>query len=356
MDIDRGIGTDYVDPVRRVKRKTLKKYYINKCSEGANLGEELRILYVAMTRAKEKLIMFGSVSKEETVFSPSYAKTESYFSLIKETALNYGGLFSLNIWDESAHDVKRVENDIRAEEVRTKIELLVSEEADKNLEIIRDRLSFRYPHENLKKLFTKTTVSELKMKAMADTEEETFKLFEKNEAEEYIPKFMGGEEEVKGTDRGTAYHKVLELLDFTRDYADRKSLEEYLTKLVNTEKLSREEMEKVSLSKIMTFIQSDIFSHMKAAALNNKLYKESPFVLGMKASEVDESFPSDETILIQGVIDVYFEEAGSIVLLDYKTDSVNEEKELIDRYKTQLDYYGMAISRLTGLPVSKKLL
>jgi ATP-dependent helicase/nuclease subunit A len=356
MDIDRGIGTDYVDPVRRVKRKTVKKYYINKWAEAANFGEELRILYVAMTRAKEKLIMFGSVSKEEDVFSPSFAKTESYFSLIKNVALDNGKLFSLNIWDECRESGHKIDADVRCEEIRDMIESSVSPDADRDLNIIRERLSYKYPHENLKKLFTKTTVSELKMKAMADTEEETFKLFEKNEAEEYIPKFMGGEEEVKGTDRGTAYHKVLELLDFTREYSDTTELESCMTELVNAEKLSREEMEKVSLSKIMIFIQSDIFSHMKAAAVNNKLYKESPFVLGMKASEVDESFPSDETILIQGVIDVYFEEAGSIVLLDYKTDSVNTEKELSDRYKTQLDYYGMAISRLTGLPVSKKLL
>jgi ATP-dependent helicase/nuclease subunit A len=95
---------------------------------------------------------------------------------------------------------------------------------------------------------------------------------------------------------------------------------------------------------------------MAEADSKGKLYREQPFVLGLTADRIDSGFPSDEQVLIQGIIDVFFEEDGKIVVADYKTDAVKTEKELVDRYQVQLDYYAEALSRLTGREVVQKII
>ena len=92
---------------------------------------------------------------------------------------------------------------------------------------------------------------------------------------------------------------------------------------------------------------------MSVAAKNDKLYLEQPFVLAVPANEVNEEFPENEKVLVQGVIDVYFEEDGKLILMDYKTDRVDTADELVKRYKTQLDYYSEALSRLEKKPVAE---
>ena len=87
---------------------------------------------------------------------------------------------------------------------------------------------------------------------------------------------------------------------------------------------------------------------MAAADAAGKLYREQPFVLGLPASRLNEAFPAEETVLIQGIIDAFFEEDGSYVVVDYKTDAVKKPEELVRRYQTQLDYYAEALEQLSG--------
>ena len=132
--------------------------------------------------------------------------------------------------------------------------------------------------------------------------------------------------------------------------------EEERKALVNTEiermlsdgKMSQTYHDVISIPKIMTFLESDISKRMAAAAAKGKLYKEQPFVLGLPANRLNEEFPSYETVLIQGIIDAFFEEDGRYVVVDYKTDAVKTEDELIKRYRTQLDYYAEALVQLSG--------
>ena len=100
--------------------------------------------------------------------------------------------------------------------------------------------------------------------------------------------------------------------------------------------------------KLLKFCQSNVAKRMAAAAVQDKLYKEQPFVLGIEASRLDPKFPKEETVLIQGIIDVFFEEEGKYILLDYKTDRVDVGKQLIDRYKTQMDYYEESLLAMKG--------
>ena len=86
------------------------------------------------------------------------------------------------------------------------------------------------------------------------------------------------------------------------------------------------------------------------------LYREQPFVLGLPANKLGEDLPEEETVLIQGIIDVFFEEEDYIVVADYKTDRVETAEELVRRYQVQLDYYAQALERLTGKSVKEKLI
>ena len=177
----------------------------------------------------------------------------------------------------------------------------------------------------------------------------------------YIPKFASGEKEASGSDRGSAYHRVLELLDYEglagMLNGDVKAwYEAQLQSLIDAGRITKEEVDLVNPKKICTFLQSPVAARMAQAAVRGDLYKEQPFVLAVSAKDLSEEFPEEEKVLIQGIIDVYFIEDNEIVLLDYKTDAVNSGEELVQRYKTQLDYYRKALENIYGRKVKERLL
>ena len=108
--------------------------------------------------------------------------------------------------------------------------------------------------------------------------------------------------------------------------------------------------------KLQKFLQSDLAGRMQKADQQNKLYREQPFVLGISADRVETKFPTEEKVLIQGIIDAFFEEEGELVLVDYKTDSIQSGEELIRRYETQMKYYREALETLTGKNVKEIIL
>ena len=146
-----------------------------------------------------------------------------------------------------------------------------------------------------------------------------------------------------GALRGTSYHKVLELLEFGKEY-DVNSLEESLQQFVQQGYLTKEMKESVSSEEILTFLQSDVGQRVALASRRGVLHKEQPFVV------------SQDDTLVQGIIDVYFEEDGEWIVLDYKTDRLYREEEYKERYQVQLDYYAKALERITEKPVKEKLI
>ena len=133
-------------------------------------------------------------------------------------------------------------------------------------------------------------------------------------------------------------------------------LEELLNQMTETGALSREFRAAVNPDKIARFLESDLAARMAGAAVKKKLHKEQPFVLGLPASMLNPGFPQEETVLIQGIIDVYLEEEDGLVVADYKTDSVTHAQELVNRYQVQLDYYALALEQLTGRRVKEKII
>lgn len=398
-DVDAGIGVDYVDPVGRVKSKSLRKNAIAVKLKRDNLAEELRILYVAMTRAEEKLILTGMVKNPEktaaallplrrrekkllsydallgqdsflklllSALSGSRCMDEFYEACAVEPdrgapeyAEDMGISVTLTEWNHVV--AEKIGETISGMEAKRKL-LLAGEQGPVDEALMTElsyRFSYEYPHGNLKDLYTKTTVSELKMAGMHEEDEAAARLFEEKPPVPYLPKFLKGDERVSGSMRGSAFHKVMELFDFKEltieVNTDREKAEALLRRQLHEmrqqDRLSQEYYEAVSVPKLAGFLTSGAAFRMAEAARRGKLYKEQPFVMGLPASRLGDSFPAEETVLIQGIIDVFFEEEDGYVVLDYKTDAVSAPEELVKRYQVQLAYYSEALEQIAGYPL-----
>jgi ATP-dependent helicase/nuclease subunit A len=134
------------------------------------------------------------------------------------------------------------------------------------------------------------------------------------------------------------------------------AVNEDIASFVKNGRLSSQYASLILPKKIAAFLTSDCLHRMAAAQEKNRLFKERPFVMTVPASRLDAAFPEEEKVLVQGVIDVYFEEEDGIVILDYKTDSVQDMHELTDRYRTQLDCYAEAVETITGKRVKEKII
>ncbi len=392
IDSDLGIGMDCIDPLRRLKTRTRRKNAIVRKMQEDNRSEELRILYVALTRPKEKLILTGTLkdaaklwerAREGACGRLSYAQfmqSGSYLDfllpILGDTPVRVTVLDG-----ETANLLETMLQIDRAERLE-KLSSAAIYADHKTAQIIKSRFNTSYSHEQLEGLYTKTTVSELKIAAMAEKDEEAFHTFEEQEIVPYIPAFRRTEEKISGTVRGNAYHRAMELLDFARifepfaticpktyeeytqmlgradegDVTLRDRLEKFLADEVASLRLAREYREALKISKLLNFLHHPLAWRMWAAGERGELYREQPFVLQIPARRLNDRFPSDENVLIQGIIDVFFIEDGEIVLLDYKTDVIKTMQDLQNRYAVQLDYYGEALSRIKGLPIKEKKL
>ena len=271
--------------------------------------------------------------------------------------------------------------------VREQVDLEVRRAALEQLRVgsdaLQERLSYSYPHKNLEKLYTKTTVSELKAEAMAERDEAAHDLFEGREREPYVPGFVAQEKKISGTLRGSAFHRAMEIMnlenllgewfaEFPEDYGQYrdklqqnreglvKRIAAYLQHQTETLKLSTEYYEAVNPRKVAAFLESESAYRMWRAERENDLYREQPFVLGIDAKELSNRFegdaPEGEILLIQGIIDVFWMERDGIVLLDYKTDKIDSTDALWDRYEAQMDYYSRALTQITKRPVKERIL
>lgn len=367
MDMDLGLAIDWVDPTARIRHTTLKKNVLARKSNADSMGEELRVLYVALTRAEEKLILTGTCKEDKLPQEDATQGAYGYSALRLQEASSYYDLV-LPAWQSVGRRLQicTQEELLQAELVRASLgynsRQKLFEEAGKEPEAAElalcERLQKPYAHENLAGLFVKTTVSELKKEGMQEEAAEGLELFPEEEVVPYLPQFVREQEEnVSGTTRGSAYHRLLEIFPFERQETwtaekIRTVIEEYKA----DRRLSEEYAAAINVYKIRAFLQTPLAARMAKAARSNRLHREQPFVLGLSANRLNTDFPEDETVLIQGIIDVYLEEEDGIVLADYKTDLVKDPKELILRYRVQLDYYEEALVRLTGKCVKEKLI
>ena len=395
-----GIGLDYMDGKKRIKSPTIAKKAIAKQIDLENLGEELRVLYVALTRAKEKLILIGTLKdapeklefyRQQANLSKaadrplSYLTREGasgYLDWILPAVLSYGDKYPVRIVEAAELVLDEVENQLEQNEDLTE-RIKEIEAADTQLVgQLKQRFSQRYPYQVDVLRKNKYSVSELKHRAMREKfeaeQEETIPAFLEEPVTPTIPLFIQRQGSVeqetpnRGALRGTAVHRVMECYDF----ASEKSVHEQMEAMEKEEKIIADMRALVKEQIVADFVSSETGRRMALAQRGGALYREKPFVMGFTEEELEnygfgvgsntdsceniyEKTDSDQEkeeqqkvrheedlTLIQGIIDVFWIEKDGIVLLDYKTDRVQQAKELIDRYETQLKLYADALERV----------
>ena len=372
-----GLGLVEKTKSPRTKRPSLIRNEIESRIKRENLGEELRVLYVALTRAKEKIILTGGLSNAQKSFEKyrgnvnanqpiSFGQREGagcYLDWVIPAMLSYPDKYTVSTVDATEF-AARTAMDMAANDI-SKAQLIghISAADETKAKELAEEFDFEYVYASDITKKSKYSVSELKHDSMVEKYDSTEREAERpkfllEEKETYVPDFArddeagGASNESKepknaagvnqGALRGTAVHRVMECLDFkslcdidTKDHVAvsafvKKSMDEMLKKGLITDDMYRLTRPKL----IEQFISSDVAARMAQADKRGDLYKEKPFVMDY------------EGVLVQGIIDVFWLENDKIVLLDYKTDRVNAAKELIDRYSTQLKLYADALGRI----------
>ena len=324
VDMDLGVAVDYVDSVRRIKNKTLRRTVLSAKMKEDNLAEELRVLYVALTRAREKLILTAVLDKADEKWELAQMTGQERLTYLDFCEAGSYMDFLLPILPQTGIAVKTLRTeDLAVEELREQLRMgdrreqlrLIAcgettltgdpEENERKLMYLRERFAYQYPHPGLQKLYTKTTVSELKIAAMAEKDEAAFHIFEEKEVVPYIPGFRREQEKVSGAVRGNAFHRTMELLDFTYLFTEsglftgcpnnyeeyrrgldknrlQNRLEEFLQRETISLRLTEEYAKAVSLPKILNFLEQELAYRMWRAQEQGLLYREQPFVLGIR--------------------------------------------------------------------------
>lgn len=379
--------SDISMPLINVKKHTVNNTLhfamLRSLKDDKELGENLRVLYVALTRAKEKLILVGCLTRKDrdsliekgqniTAEQLSYSalKGASCFYKVMIPALVKCGY---QIQSPDADDF--AENEVAAEKEKEELMAYMCSEGTSD---IRERAlklyeRFTHPYAYEKEVIPKQkySVSEIKKAAafeeMRDEAEDMFTAVDtETEFVPTVPDFLRQEKKEDkaqiGTERGTAMHRFLEKLDFSR-----KPLEQSMDEQIQTELdkgfLTSDQEKLLQKDRLEKFLSSDLAHRMQKASETGDLFREQAFVAGdtpefffgdMKEESKDTS--SEDQIIIQGIIDAFFIENGKIVLLDYKTDKVRSEDELLTKYTKQLQLYQVAIERGMNLPVTEMYL
>ncbi|MCR5546523.1 MAG: helicase-exonuclease AddAB subunit AddA [Lachnospiraceae bacterium] len=361
----KGIALDEISPERRTKKSTLMKKYIEGAIKRDSLGEEMRVLYVAMTRAKEKLILSGTYEAEK-IPAPLEGRFTDEMRLKNS---GYGGwMLPILLRNESDYLVTTYEaKDLTYSEVMDGLKkdalredlLNLSELKDDGIyELLSERFQKAYPYQTTYDFKGKYSVSELKHRAMdLNEEKDAVELFSREE------KTMPSEPNM-GAKKGTAMHRFMECFNFSLLHEE-NILEKELERVREKKLMSEEDIDLLDEQKLKTFLSSDLAKEMSEAASKKMLLKEQPFVMGdtpknlLKDLYPEKEFEDGEDVplvLVQGIIDAFYITEEGMVLVDYKTDRISSGEELIGRYKEQMDLYQKAIEQSYHKKVIKRVL
>ncbi len=366
-----GFGPNYVDLERGLVNTTLIKEVIKNKINLENISEEMRVLYVALTRAKEKLIISGQIKdleksykkwtelsqgEELKVLEGKVEGASGYLDWIMAVLLKHHQLSGYRTDDRAYFHGKDVQVELNVqgkkevlmesksedEKIKGTFTLDQLESPESSFEV-NQRLSYRYPYEKDTLLSSKISVTELKRMAnYIDSEEVTETLLMEETRDR--PKFLMEKTGLTALEKGTAFHKIMQYIDFARS-----SLPEILIQfeeLVARELIFKDEAQAVKPKTVSDFLLSSLGTRMRMADEVGLLKRETKFLMHKDESEV----------MVIGVIDSYFQEGDSIILVDYKTDYIESEYYediLKNRYKEQLQYYQKALESITKIKVKE---
>ena len=349
-----GIGPQYINYEKMIEYSTSAKDAIKIITKEESISEEMRILYVALTRAKEKLIITGTskdhakeLEKKKEILKVYNSKSGKINPIILKKYISYLDWIELVLLNsEEMKNLIKVneylKKDVLLKEEEKEIQEIRKFDFEKEIDFEKYEREFDWIYRNnlSTKLPIKSTVS--KIKEMQNDGVDYFELGKKEIGiAEIVPSFMENEERVSASRRGTLMHLFLQKLDLKRTYS-KEELEDLKQELIAKKMISEEEAGFINIFKIQNFLNSKLAEKLKQAVI---IEKEKAFCIKIKAKEVFED-ANDESILVQGIIDLYaiFED-GKILLLDYKTDYVElgNEEILIKKYKNQLKIYKQAL-------------
>ncbi|PRR81572.1 helicase-exonuclease AddAB subunit AddA [Clostridium vincentii] len=387
-----GLGPELVNLEKRVSYSTLPKEAIKQRIKLETLSEEMRILYVAFTRAKEKLIITGATAditkwckkscsaaslNGEEILSSEVLKGKSYLdwmgmaickhkdgNLLRELAeaMDINVKDDLSTWEVKFWNKSELVVDKKLEAVDKigKESLLIDSEfrtVDKEIE---RRLSFSYKFKEATTIKSNFSVSDLKKKNHEDFEEDYINEIYKQKIE-IKPKFLQEEKGLTSAQRGTAMHFVMQKIDLSR-ISTLDEIKGQLKELVDRDLLSKEELKGIKANKIFNFFKSNLGNRMlRAYNKGSQIYRELPFYTEISPLDIEDGLSEnikDEKVRLQGVIDCFFYEEANIILVDYKTDYVEEgnEEEMLKKYIIQINYYREALKKITGKAVAESYL
>ena len=376
---DLGFGPKYINAERKIEYTTLAKEAIRLKSKVETLSEEMRVLYVALTRAKEKLIITGVSKDLEKAFKEKEGLIQMYKN--EDSKINHVLLKKYKSyldWIELVYfnNIENIEKFMKLEVIK-KFDLLkelnsdemvddeeniikklndMAKELEKNEKNGLDKvLRWKYYYMESSVIPTKTSVTKLKE---ADNEQiisiEEIEQDEEAQESKFAvarPQFMNEDVQITNAQKGTLMHLCFQKLDERKEYT-KEMLQQLIDDLVYRKTITPLEAKSINMYKLYAYTKSDLYKQLKAA---KAVYKEQPFYISLTADEIYGN-GVDDNILVQGIIDLYFiNQAGEVVLVDYKTDYVEKGKEysLVEKYKKQLEIYKNALEQALGRKVDR---
>jgi ATP-dependent helicase/nuclease subunit A len=368
-----GFGIILRDKELNCRYTTLPREAVKLQTVRSTLSEEMRVLYVALTRAKERLYAVMTLKKPQSTLkraaainrgsirgeygakiSPYQAMTaQSPAELLLATALSHPSCGKLRELagapdiavgqsaDEWETELIKANELLPEEQKPVEQNMAQRPEAAELTAKIEQRLDYAYPYKKLSELPSKISVSELSHKVSAPFS-----------AEKIRPSFLDGEN-LTPAEKGTALHAFMQYCDFDK-ISDTDAIKAEIKRLTDKKFLLPEQAAAVDVGRVAAFASSQLFARIKAS---KGVWREFRFNIELPAREIyEDAADVDEKILLQGMADLVFEENGGVTLLDYKTDRVSDGIELIEKYRVQLDCYARAAKEILGLEVKERFI
>lgn len=343
---DIGFGMQYINYDRKIEYTTATKEAIKIKTKEESIAEEMRILYVALTRAKEKLIITGvendftkSIEQKKELLEIYEKENDKINHLVLKKYLSYLEWIELVYLNHQDIENQITLNKIAKKDV-LKAEENQEEQEKKNIELpekidyekINEILNWQYKYKEMTNIQSKMSVTKIKELKNNETQ--------KQQHIEIKPKFMLDKTKVSSAERGTIIHLILQKLDFTKEYS-KEELAQFVNNLCTKNIITQIQKDSIDIEKIYQIINTQFIKNLKNA---KEIKKETPFYTYINTKEIYNT-QNSENILVQGIIDLYYiNQQNEVILVDYKTDYVEGSgEELIDKYKVQLEIYKKAL-------------
>lgn len=340
-----GFGLDYIDFEKSIKVPNITKTLIAERIHAESISEEIRKLYVAMTRAKEKLVVTSVIKGTKSGYQPIYDGWEESKTMTPAEVLSkkkfIDWIAPVSINNPTEWVFERISYiDGASEEIEIREE---KQEVRGGGRDISEYMNYQYPYRDVQDVPTKVSVSQIKRRKGND--EILTDMIS-------VPEFMYNNRKIKGADRGTVIHYIMQTIPLSPNI-DEEYVRHFVDDLVFKNEISKSERDAVDVGIIARFFESPIGKRMISS---KRIFREAAFETEIPANIISEEFPAEESVILQGVIDCYFEEDDGLVVVDYKSDYYNNIEEIKEKYTSQVELYSSAIEKITEKKVKSKFL